>query len=51
MANGPIDKPVYMVSRIDRATVEFEGWFVNFHRIGEENGFVFYKRELPETRP
>ncbi|MFM2376957.1 MAG: Undecaprenyl phosphate-alpha-4-amino-4-deoxy-L-arabinose arabinosyl transferase [Bacteroidota bacterium] len=51
MANGPIDKPVYMVSRIDRATPEFEGWFVNFHRIGEENGFVFYKRELPETRP
>lgn len=47
LANGPIDKPVYMVSRLDKATAEFEGWFVNFHRIGFSNGFVFYKRDIP----
>lgn len=47
LANGPVDKPVYLVTRIDKATEEFEGWFGNFKRLGSKNGFVFYKREIP----
>ncbi|HEX2899043.1 MAG TPA: hypothetical protein VHS96_04910, partial [Bacteroidia bacterium] len=47
LANGPVDKPVYLVTRIDKATEEFEGWFGNFKRLGGKNGFVFYKREIP----
>jgi hypothetical protein len=46
MARGPVDKTVYLVTRIDRATEEFENvWFSAFKRIGAEGGFVFYKRE------
>lgn len=49
MARGASDKPVYLVTRIDRATEEFEQvWFAEFDRIGSEGGFVFYKRELPK---
>ena len=51
LANGPVDKPVYMVSRLDRADAEFESWFGNFRRIGVENGFVFYRREVPPPAP
>lgn len=51
LANGPIEKPVYMVSRLDRADAEFEGWFGNFRRIGVENGFVFYRRDVPQPAP
>jgi 4-amino-4-deoxy-L-arabinose transferase-like glycosyltransferase len=49
LANGPIDKKVYMVMRIDRATAEMEGWFGRFTRIGERNGFRFYERLVPTT--
>ncbi|MEY3442558.1 MAG: Undecaprenyl phosphate-alpha-4-amino-4-deoxy-L-arabinose arabinosyl transferase [Bacteroidota bacterium] len=50
LAGGPIDKPVYLVTRIDKATAEFEGWFGFFKRFESKNGFVFYKREVP-ARP
>lgn len=50
MAGGPIDKPVYMVVRLDRATPQFDAWFGNFDRFHELNGFVFYKREIPAPR-
>lgn len=49
LVGGPIDKPVYLVTRIDKATAEFEGWFSPFHRLETKNGFVFYKRELPKA--
>lgn len=51
LANGPVEKPVYMVSRLDRADAEFESWFGNFRRIGVENGFVFYRRDVPPPAP
>ena len=52
LARGEIDKPVYLVTRIDRATEEFENvWFVNFKKLYEKNGFVFYLRESPSRSP
>lgn len=48
MARGEIDKSVYLVTRLDRVTEEFEQvWFVNFKKLYEKNGFVFYLRESP----
>ncbi len=47
LSNGPIDKPTYMVIRYDKITDEMEHWFSKFHRIGNEGGFMFYKREVP----
>lgn len=52
LVRGEIDKPVYMVTRIDRATEQFENvWFSTFHRIEEKNGFVFYIREPGKGGP
>lgn len=49
MARGPIDKPVYLVTHIDKATAEFENvWFERFTRLYDKAGFVFYLRK-PET--
>jgi 4-amino-4-deoxy-L-arabinose transferase-like glycosyltransferase len=52
LANGPIDKPVYMVMRVDHATAEMEGWFSMFALVGERNGFKFYLRQVkPSSTP
>ncbi len=43
MEKGPIDKTTYLVTKIDRG-----GWLKEnntLQKIGEKNGFVFYKRE------
>lgn len=45
MAWGEIDKPVYLVTRVDRVTEEFTDiWFPNFKELYRKNGFVFYLR-------
>jgi 4-amino-4-deoxy-L-arabinose transferase-like glycosyltransferase len=46
--NGPIDKDVYVITKIDR-TEEMES-LPQFKEIGRKNGFVFYKRskEIPK---
>jgi len=45
MARGKIDRPVYLVTRLDRVTEEFTDiWFPNFREIYRKNGFVFYLR-------
>lgn len=50
MARGPVDKPVYLVTRMDRITHEFEFvWFEHFRRIGSDAGFVFFRREVPNV--
>jgi hypothetical protein len=52
MARRAIDRPVYLVSRIDRLSPEFtDYWFVEFKRIGEEAGFVFFRRDPPPPAP
>lgn len=43
MVRGPVDKTTYLVTKIDRGA-----WLKdnrNLNKIGEKNGFVFYKRE------
>jgi hypothetical protein len=42
---GAIDKPVYFVMKNTRSE-EFTRNFPHIKRIGEKNGFVFYKREV-----
>ena len=42
---GAIDKPVYFVMKNTRSE-EFTKNFPHIKRIGEKNGFVFYKREV-----
>ncbi len=42
---GAIDKPVYFVMKNTRSE-EFTRNFPHIKRIGEKNGFIFYKREL-----
>ncbi len=47
LVRGKIDKPVYLVTRIDRSTEQFEKvWFNTFQKIEEKNGFVFYVRKV-----
>ena len=42
LLNGAVDKPVYLVARIDRAEAYYQ--HPNLELIKEENGFVFFKR-------
>jgi hypothetical protein len=42
---GAIDKPVYFVMKNTRSE-EFTRNFPHIKRIGEKNGFVFYKRDM-----
>ncbi|HHG86418.1 MAG TPA: hypothetical protein ENJ82_16830, partial [Bacteroidetes bacterium] len=51
LARGKVDKRVYLVTRIDKATEEFENvWFEKFRRLETRGGFVFYVRE-PDFAP
>ena len=48
MARGPVDKPVYLVTKIQNVSETFEkDWFAKFQRIGTKGGFVFYLRDKP----
>ncbi len=47
LLTGPIDKPVYFVSKVDR--VEGMGQYPEVKELYRKNGFVFYKREVPGT--
>lgn len=44
LLTGPVDKPVYMVTKITAAN-EFQKRYPAFRRLYEKNGFVFFKRE------
>ena len=49
LARGEVDKPVYLVTRLDKVSEEFEQvWFAEFRKLYERNGFVFYRRDLPQ---
>ncbi|MEM7037247.1 MAG: glycosyltransferase family 39 protein [Bacteroidota bacterium] len=51
MARRKVDKPVYLVTRIDKATEQFEReWFPKFKRLYTKGGFVFYLREMPDQK-
>ncbi|WP_428657494.1 ArnT family glycosyltransferase [Runella sp.] len=43
LLNGPVDKPTFLISRVDRAE-EFRK-HPNLELIKEENGFVFFRRK------
>ncbi|WP_417589739.1 ArnT family glycosyltransferase [Owenweeksia hongkongensis] len=45
LMDGPIDKPVYLVSKITKKDLAEHP---NFTLIGSKGGFDFYKREVPE---
>ena len=45
LLNGPVDKPTFLIARIDRADVYYANR--NLQLIKEENGFVFFKRKDP----
>jgi hypothetical protein len=44
LLTGAIDKPVYMVTKINRAA-EFESYYPAFRKVKEGGGFVVYLRE------
>ncbi len=46
LLTGPIDKKVYVVSKIHRTDELKE--YTDLQKIGEKNGFVFYLRNIPE---
>lgn len=43
LRSGPIDKPVYIIVKVNKAS-ELKK-YNDIRKIGEENGFIFYKRE------
>lgn len=45
LLTGPIDKPVYFVTKIDR--VEKYNIYPELHELYRKNGFVFFKRDIP----
>ncbi|MEM0997134.1 MAG: glycosyltransferase family 39 protein [Bacteroidota bacterium] len=53
LARGPIDKPVYLVTKTLRGDIEgfSELWFPEFVQIGREGGFDFYLRKVPAAVP
>lgn len=43
LLNGPVDKPTFLISRIDRAEAYYKN--PNLELLKEENGFVFFRRK------
>ncbi|MEZ4903779.1 MAG: glycosyltransferase family 39 protein [Spirosomataceae bacterium] len=43
LLNGPVDRPTFLISRIDRADSYYKN--PNLELIKEENGFVFFRRK------
>ncbi len=48
LLTGPIDKPVYFISKVDR--LERIGTWPELKELYRKNGFVFFKRDVPEGR-
>lgn len=47
LLTGPIDKPVYFVTKVDRVQHWENGQFPDLKELYRKNGFVFLKREVP----
>ncbi|MHA4810327.1 ArnT family glycosyltransferase [Flavitalea flava] len=47
LLTGPIDKPAYFVSKVDRID-NYKG-YTELKELYRKNGFVFLKREVPQT--
>jgi 4-amino-4-deoxy-L-arabinose transferase-like glycosyltransferase len=47
LLTGDIDKPVYFVTKVDR--LERIGDYPELKELYRKNGFVFYKRDIPNT--
>jgi hypothetical protein len=51
LLTGPIDKPVYFVTKIDRVQHWDNGQYPELKELYRKNGFVFFKREVPAPAP
>jgi len=51
LLTGPIDKPVYFVTKVDRVQHWENGQFPDLKELYRKNGFVFLKREVPPPPP
>ena len=47
LLTGPIDKPVYFVTKVDRVQHWENGQYPELKELYRKNGFVFMKREIP----
>jgi 4-amino-4-deoxy-L-arabinose transferase-like glycosyltransferase len=47
MQSDRIDKPVFMVTKVTNVNQQFYNWFPQFKKVGEEAGFVFFRRDIP----
>jgi len=47
LLTGPIDKPVYFVTKVDRVQHWENGQYPDLKELYRKNGFVFMKREVP----
>lgn len=44
LIRGAIDRPVWMVTRVDRINPELENLFIHFKKVRQSGGFAFYLR-------
>lgn len=51
LLTGPIDKPVYFVTKVDRVQHWENGQYPDLKELYRKNGFVFMKREVPAAVP
>lgn len=51
LLTGPIDKPVYFVTKVDRVQHWENGQYPDLKELYRKNGFVFMKREVPTPTP
>ncbi|HEY4109975.1 ArnT family glycosyltransferase [Puia sp.] len=51
LLTGPIDKPVYFVTKVDRVQHWANGQYPELKELYRKNGFVFMKREVPTAPP
>ena len=51
LLTGPIDKPVYFVTKIDRVQNWENSQYPELKELYRKNGFVFLKRDVPLTAP